>query len=69
MKTILSEKLQEFFNTTAMPKTVFAKRIGVTNTTIHNYITKGTRPSKEIAIEIGKQTNGFIRMEDMGYAD
>lgn len=68
-RTILSNKLYEFFEKTGIPKRTFARRLKLTNATIYNYLNNGHFPNAQIASRINKETNGFIKMSDMSYSD
>lgn len=57
-------KLCEYLDFRGIKHHIFAKKIGTSNTTLHQILKRGRVPSLKTAIEIEKKTKGFVTVYD-----
>jgi DNA-binding XRE family transcriptional regulator len=61
---IIMNKLCEYLDFRGIKYHVFAKKIGTSTTTLHQILKKGRDPSRKLAVEIEKKTQGFVTVYD-----
>ena len=57
--------LKEYLEKNYLTKSGFAKKLGVTSSTIHNFIAGRSYPTAKLAQRIVKLTNGEVTFEDL----
>jgi len=58
-------KINEYIKSNSMTKTSFAKRVGISVSTLEKYIYSKRIPSLKVAYTIVTATNGAIQFEDL----
>jgi transcriptional regulator with XRE-family HTH domain len=58
-------KLQKWLEQKKIPRTEFAKKIGITRHALYLYLKGKRQPRLDIALRIEKATNGEVRVEDL----
>lgn len=58
-------ELKEYLDKHYLTKRGFAKKLGVTDSTIHNFIAGRSHPTAKLAQKIVELTNGEVTFEDL----
>jgi DNA-binding XRE family transcriptional regulator len=56
------DKLASYLQAAEMTQDAFAKSLGVSQPTVHRWLTRGARPSWETAARIEQMTDGAVPM-------